>query len=99
MYPSSYPYDTILTYDCVQEVRKGFTWGSVTIVPLRPEEEEDFDSPRAAFTPTWAPEDTLTVPFQNENLYAVLSSPGKQDKVRIPYRSRTLLSEPVRYRY
>ena len=66
----------------MQEVRKGFTWGSVTIVPLRPEEEEEeVDQEGASAAATWGPEDILTIPFQNENLYAVLSSPGKADKV------------------
>ena len=66
----------------MQEVRKGFTWGSVTIVPLRPEEEEEeVDQEGDGAANSWGPEDILTIPFQNENLYAVLSSPGKEDKV------------------
>ena len=51
----------------------------MTIVHLRPDEEEDTDtnsSPAAASSA----EDTLTIPFQNENLYVVRSSPGKEDK-------------------
>ncbi|KAF7797056.1 hypothetical protein EIP86_008248 [Pleurotus ostreatoroseus] len=64
-----------------REVRKGFTWGSVTIVPLRPEEEEDTENNQASSTTHQSPDDRLTIPFQNENLYAIQSSPGKADKV------------------
>ena len=32
-----------ITNGALQEVRKGFTWGEVTIVPLLEEEEEDGD--------------------------------------------------------
>ncbi len=64
-----------------QEVRKGFTWGEVTIVPLLEEEEED-----AAATPGFSlpvqPDDRLVIPFQNENLYAYIQSAAGEKKVR-----------------
>ncbi|KAJ3558225.1 hypothetical protein NM688_g1053 [Phlebia brevispora] len=66
-----------------REVRKGFTWGNVTIAPLRPDEEEEIDSSQDAAASVQNPDDILTIPFQNENLYAVLSSPGKPDKLLV----------------
>ena len=65
-------------------MRKGFTWGSVAIVPLRADEEEDPSSD--AHVHSWAPDDQIVIPFQNENLYVIRKSPGKQDQVRV--RSR-----------
>lgn len=54
----------------------------MTIVPLRPEEEEDPDMSLDTAGLPRGKDDTLTIPFQNENLYAILSSPGKEDKAR-----------------
>lgn len=65
----------------VQEVRKGFTWGSVTIVPLQAEEEEDTRVVESTLR-TWGPNDCLRIPFQNENLYVIRESPGQPDEVR-----------------
>ena len=66
-----------------QEVRKGFTWGKVTIAPLLEEEEEDTG---AAGGPSVAlpvkPNDHLVIPFQNENLYAYILSANGEEKVR-----------------
>ena len=64
-----------------QEVRKGFTWGEVTIVPLLEEEEEDAASP-PGFTLPVQPDDRLVIPFQNENLYAYIESAAGEKKVR-----------------
>ena len=64
-----------------QEVRKGFTWGEVTIVPLLEEEEEDAASP-PGFTLPVQPDDRLVIPFQNENLYAYIESASGEKKVR-----------------
>lgn len=65
----------------VQEVRKGFTWGQVTITPLLDDEDEDAGSANA--TPTYCPDDRLVIPFQNENLYAYLTGLGGVRKVRV----------------
>ena len=72
-----------------QEVRKGFTWGEVTIAPLLEEEEEDAragsNSGAAAasgFTIPAKPDDKLVIPFQNENLYAYTESADGERKVR-----------------
>ncbi|KAI0694195.1 hydantoinase/oxoprolinase [Cytidiella melzeri] len=62
-----------------REVRQGFTWGSVTIVPLQPDEEEDISG--TSLGTSWGPEDQVVIPFQNENLYVVRKSPGVQDHV------------------
>ena len=64
----------------VQEVRKGFTWGQVTIAPLLEEEEEDVTS-APDFTLPAKPDDHLVIPFQNENLYAYIESPSGEKKV------------------
>ncbi|EPS97461.1 hypothetical protein FOMPIDRAFT_1128485 [Fomitopsis schrenkii] len=60
--------------DVQREVRKGFTWGQVTITPLLDDEDEDAGSANA--TPTYCPDDRLVIPFQNENLYAYLTGLG-----------------------
>ncbi|CCM04742.1 uncharacterized protein FIBRA_06931 [Fibroporia radiculosa] len=65
--------------DVQREVRKGFTWGSVTIVPLLEDEEEDGGSPATA-NQLYGPEDRLVIPFQNENLYAYIESPNDGDR-------------------
>ncbi len=62
-----------------KEVRKGFTWGSVTIVPLRADEEDDSSGP--VLGRNWGPEDKVVIPFQNENLYVIRKSPGQKDQV------------------
>ena len=64
----------------MQEVKKGFTWGSVTIVPLRADEEED--GTNEAVNATWGPHDKIVIPFQNENLYVIRKSPGVEDQVK-----------------
>ncbi|KAH9941324.1 hydantoinase/oxoprolinase [Epithele typhae] len=68
--------------DVRREVRKGFTWGEVTIAPLLEEEEEDGGSPGGALGGTTLPvkpDDRLVIPFQNENLYAyILSATGEK---------------------
>lgn len=62
-------------------MRKGFTWGSVTIVPLLEDEEES--GTIASTTPlVYSPDDRLVIPFQNENLYAYVESPNGDKKVR-----------------
>ncbi|KAI0938669.1 hypothetical protein AcV5_000296 [Taiwanofungus camphoratus] len=61
--------------DVQREVRKGFTWGSVTIVPLLEDEEEDVGSPKIAI-PSYGPADRMVIPFQNENLYAYIEPPN-----------------------
>ncbi|KAI0827020.1 DUF917-domain-containing protein [Trametes gibbosa] len=64
--------------DVQRVVRKGFTWGEVTIAPLQEEEEEDASS-GSSFTLPVRPDDKLVIPFQNENLYAyVLSADGSK---------------------
>ncbi|PSR71578.1 hypothetical protein PHLCEN_2v12550, partial [Hermanssonia centrifuga] len=70
-------------HEIEQEVRKGFTWGSVTIVPLRSDEEEEPDITENSVTRKWGPEDKLTIPFQNENLYAILESPTGSKKILV----------------
>ncbi|KAI0341454.1 DUF917-domain-containing protein [Trametopsis cervina] len=62
-----------------REVRTGFTWGSVTIVPLREDEEED--PVNSVLSSSWGPEDKVVIPFQNENLYVVRKSPGAEDQI------------------
>ncbi|CAL1709132.1 unnamed protein product [Somion occarium] len=62
--------------DVHREVRKGFTWGRVTIAPLREDEEEDNSASSQASAPQYGPEDHLVIPFQNENLYAYIESPS-----------------------
>ena len=69
------------THCIPQEVRKGFTWGQVTIVPLLEEEEEDAVSPPGYALPVQS-DDRLVIPFQNENLYAYIESAGGEKKVR-----------------
>lgn len=69
-----------------QEVRKGFTWGSVTIAPLM-EDEEDGDSAGSSTPVAYGPDDRLVIPFQNENLYACLEKPDGSSKVRRPRRT------------
>lgn len=63
-----------------REVRKGFTWGSVTIAPLQAEEEDDTGVVDKAIR-SWGPQDRLRIPFQNENLYVIRESPGQPDEV------------------
>ncbi|THH01275.1 hypothetical protein EW026_g1378 [Hermanssonia centrifuga] len=70
-------------FNVQREVRKGFTWGSVTIVPLRSDEEEEPDITENSVTRKWGPEDKLTIPFQNENLYAILESPTGSKKILV----------------
>ena len=64
----------------LQEVRQGFTWGEVTLVPLLEEEEEDGNA-SSSFTLPVKPNDRLVIPFQNENLYAYIESADGQKKV------------------
>ncbi|TFY55280.1 hypothetical protein EVJ58_g8349 [Rhodofomes roseus] len=66
--------------DVQREVRKGFTWGQVTIVPLLEDEEEDAGSVNAT-APAYLPDDRLVIPFQNENLYAYLAAPDGLQKM------------------
>ncbi|KAL1943929.1 hypothetical protein VTO73DRAFT_3747 [Trametes versicolor] len=66
--------------DVKREVRKGFTWGEVTIAPLQEEEEEDA-SGSAAYTIPVKADDTLVIPFQNENLYAYVASANGEKKI------------------
>lgn len=66
--------------DVQREVRKGFTWGQVTIAPLMEDEEEDADSVTAPAS-AYGPDDRLIIPFQNENLYAYLATPDGQQKM------------------
>lgn len=61
-------------------MRKGFTWGSVTIAPLQAEEEDDTGVVDKAIR-SWGPQDRLRIPFQNENLYVIRESPGQPDEV------------------
>ncbi|KAH9852546.1 DUF917-domain-containing protein [Lenzites betulinus] len=63
--------------DVQRVVRKGFTWGEVTIAPLQEEEEEDGTS----FTLPVRPDDKLVIPFQNENIYAYVLSANGEKKV------------------
>lgn len=72
--------DAYLTASSLQEVRKGFTWGSVTIVPLQADEEEDTQVVDSTVR-SWGPNDRMRIPFQNENLYVIRESPGKADEV------------------
>ncbi|EMD31880.1 hypothetical protein CERSUDRAFT_109067 [Gelatoporia subvermispora B] len=67
--------------DVQREVRKGFTWGSVTIAPLLQDEEESDESSSGLATITHGPDDRLIIPFQNENLYAYLQSPDRSKKI------------------
>ncbi|KAI0746879.1 DUF917-domain-containing protein [Daedaleopsis nitida] len=66
--------------DVQREVRKGFTWGKVTIVPLIGDEEEDADA-TPSFTLPVKPDDKLVIPFQNENLYAYIESADGERKI------------------
>ncbi|THH28580.1 hypothetical protein EUX98_g5611 [Antrodiella citrinella] len=59
-----------------REVRKGFTWGSVTIAPLSQDEEEDGGVVQHETISTGL-EDRLVIPFQNENLCVYLERPGE----------------------
>ncbi|KAI0659238.1 DUF917-domain-containing protein [Cubamyces menziesii] len=70
--------------DVQREVRKGFTWGKVTIVPLQEEEEEDAtgDS-EPSFTLPVRSDDKLVIPFQNENLYAYIESATGEKRVHV----------------
>ena len=82
----------------LQEVRKGFTWGTVTIAPLAEEEEEDGGAsggPSVAI-PVKA-DDRLVIPFQNENLYAYVLSADGQKKVRLslPSPARAATAPPL----
>ncbi|OCH93351.1 DUF917-domain-containing protein [Obba rivulosa] len=69
--------------DVQREVRKGFTWGSVTIVPLLRDEEESDESSSTLATIAHGPDDHLVIPFQNENLYAYLESPNGSKKIMV----------------
>ncbi|KAI0072072.1 DUF917-domain-containing protein [Panus rudis PR-1116 ss-1] len=70
--------------DVQREVRKGFTWGSVTIARLRKDEEEedysDTEATESAGEAMHHKDDRLVVPFQNENLYAYFESPESKEK-------------------
>ncbi|KAI0795456.1 DUF917-domain-containing protein [Abortiporus biennis] len=69
-----------------REVRKGFTWGVVTIVPLRADEEEDGPESTNGFTEqtvACGPDDRLLIPFQNENLYAYLENPNGTKRILV----------------
>ncbi|TFK90339.1 hydantoinase/oxoprolinase [Polyporus arcularius HHB13444] len=68
--------------DVRREVRKGFTWGEVTIVPLLEEEEED-STAAPSFTLPVRPDDRLVIPFQNENLYAYIESADGEQKIHV----------------
>ncbi|GBE89009.1 DUF917-domain-containing protein [Sparassis crispa] len=68
--------------DVQREVRKGFTWGSVTIVPLLEDEEED-GCPPTNIPVAHGQDDRLVIPFQNENLYAYISSPSGEQKILV----------------
>ncbi len=69
----------------LQEVRKGFTWGQVTIVPLLDEEEEDASAASSQnYTLPVRPDDKLVIPFQNENLYAYIESADGDKTVGTP---------------
>ncbi|KAI0711177.1 hydantoinase/oxoprolinase [Cerioporus squamosus] len=68
--------------DVRREVRKGFTWGEVTIVPLLEEEEEDSNS-APSFTLPVKHDDRLVIPFQNENLYAYIESADGEKKIHV----------------
>ncbi|KIP10827.1 hypothetical protein PHLGIDRAFT_22081 [Phlebiopsis gigantea 11061_1 CR5-6] len=65
-----------------REVRKGFTWGSVTIVPLQADEEEDTRVVESSIR-SWSPDDRIRIPFQNENLYVIRESPGRPNEDKI----------------
>ncbi|KAH9941327.1 hydantoinase/oxoprolinase [Epithele typhae] len=65
--------------DVQREVRKGFTWGEVTIAPLLEDEEEEGNAPKASIPA--GPEDRLVIPFQNENIYAYIKSPSGEKKI------------------
>ncbi|KZT70496.1 hypothetical protein DAEQUDRAFT_810662 [Daedalea quercina L-15889] len=67
--------------DVQREVRKGFTWGQVTIVPLL-DDEEDASSTNA-IAPSYGPDDRLVIPFQNENLYAYLTTADGNQKASL----------------
>ncbi|PCH44913.1 DUF917-domain-containing protein [Wolfiporia cocos MD-104 SS10] len=69
--------------DVQREVRKGFTWGSVTIVPLLEDEEENAGSAPNTTALPYGPEDRMIIPFQNENLYAYVESPEGEKKVLV----------------
>ncbi|KAH8097081.1 hydantoinase/oxoprolinase [Cristinia sonorae] len=66
--------------DVEREVTKGFTCGSVTISPLRKDEEEDGVAAEHETIST-DPEDRLVIPFQNENLGAYLETGGKRELI------------------
>ena len=67
-----------------QEVRKGFTWGEVTIAPLLADEEEDGgDASGPSASISVGPDDRMVIPFQNENIYAYVRSPSGEKKVRL----------------
>ncbi|RPD65174.1 hydantoinase/oxoprolinase [Lentinus tigrinus ALCF2SS1-7] len=68
--------------DVRREVRKGFTWGEVTIVPLLEEEEEDSNAAPTFSLPV-KPDDKLVIPFQNENLYAYIESADGDKKIHV----------------
>ena len=53
----------------------------MTIAPLREDEEEDTATSLQYSSVSYSPEDRLTIPFQNENLYAYVDSPGKTREV------------------
>lgn len=83
-----------------QEVRKGFTWGSVTIVPLLEDEEEEPTTGTSSTSPGYASDDRLIIPFQNENLYAYIEKPNGDKKVNILFpdsNSTTVLTYLTRF--
>ncbi|KAH9896950.1 DUF917-domain-containing protein [Cubamyces lactineus] len=69
--------------DVRREVRKGFTWGKVTIIPLQEDEEEDTTTSEPSFTLPVRPDDKLVIPFQNENLYAYIESATGEKTIHV----------------
>ncbi|PPQ89891.1 hypothetical protein CVT25_004813 [Psilocybe cyanescens] len=70
--------------DVSREVRTGFTWGQVRIARLRDDELEDIDQRKQLLKTTDEVEgvdDTLLIPFQNENLCAYLESSNGTRKI------------------
>ena len=53
----------------------------MTIAPLHEDGEEDAATPLQDRSVSYGPEDWLTIPFQYENLYAYVDSPGKTGEV------------------
>lgn len=72
-------------YDNIQEVRGGFTRGSITIAPLMADEIEGSTS-----AGNCRETDRLMIPFQNENLHAYVRGDDGSIKVRIKSSSEYL---------